>query len=168
MSDATITTLTYLVPVGPLLAFVLILLVTRKSRTLSWIVAWLGVFAALALSWVVAFYTFAQFLTDLHELELHPLVVFSEFIWLPFGVWTPEGCANCLYMGVGVDPLTAVMLFAVGFTVTMIFIYSVGYHNWGKPIGKILGVPNHGQEEPLMARFSRSCRCLQAVCWFWL
>lgn len=153
MSEATVTTLTYLVPVGPLLAFALILLVTRKSRTLSWIVAWLGVFAALALSWIVAFYTFAQYLTNLHELELHPLVVFSEFIWLPFGVWTPEGCADCLYMGVGVDPLTAIMLFTVGFTVTMIFIYSVGYHNWGKPLGKILGVPNHGQEEPLMARF---------------
>lgn len=153
MSEATMTTLTYLVPAGPLLAFALILLVTRKNSTLSWMVAWLGVFAALALSWVVAFYTLIQYFVDLHELELNPLVVFSEFIWLPFGVWTPEGCADCLYMGVGVDPLTAVMLFMVGFTVTMILVYSVGYHNWGKPIGKILGVPNHGQAEPLMSRF---------------
>ena len=32
MSEATLTTLTYLVPVGPLAAFVLILLVSRKSH----------------------------------------------------------------------------------------------------------------------------------------
>ena len=34
-----------------------------------------------------------------------------------------------------VDPLTAVTLFFVAWTVLMIFIYSVGYHNFGQPKG---------------------------------
>jgi len=46
-----------------------------------------------------------------------------------------------------------VTLIMVTFTVAMIFIYSVGYHNWGAPLGKVLGVPNHLQEEPLLSRF---------------
>ncbi len=56
-------------------------------------------------------------------------------------------------MGVLVDPLTAVMLFMVPFAVFMIFVYSVGYHNYGLPRGTQLGVPNHGQEEPMFSRF---------------
>jgi NADH-quinone oxidoreductase subunit L len=34
-----------------------------------------------------------------------------------------------------VDPLTAVTLFFVAWTILMIFIYSVGYHNYGQPKG---------------------------------
>jgi NADH-quinone oxidoreductase subunit L len=41
----------------------------------------------------------------------------------------------------------------VPFAVLMIFVYSVGYHNYGQPRGTILGVPNHGKEDPLFSRF---------------
>ena len=45
-----------------------------------------------------------------------------------------------------VDPLTAVTLFFVAWTVLMIFIYSVGYHNFGQPKGDHdqPGLPPHG------------------------
>ncbi|MEM7799851.1 MAG: proton-conducting transporter membrane subunit, partial [Chloroflexota bacterium] len=56
-------------------------------------------------------------------------------------------------LGVAVDPLTAIMLFMVPFAVSMIFVYSVGYHNWGQKRGTFLGIPNHGMAEPLMGRF---------------
>ncbi len=52
----------------------------------------------------------------------------SAFNWLPTGdTW--------LKIGVVVDPLTVLMLFFVAWTVLMIFIYSVGYHNFGQPAG---------------------------------
>ncbi len=45
-----------------------------------------------------------------------------------------------------VDPLSAVTLFFVAWTVLMIFIYSVGYHNFGQPKGDhdLPGLPPHG------------------------
>ena len=147
MTEQTLTLLTWLIPAGPLLAFFVIVLFTNRSRTLSWLLAWAGVFSALILGWIVALNIAA---IDPHHLEEHPTVVASSIYWLPWGDFI-DGL--WLKMGVAVDPLTAVMLFMVTFTVTMIFIYSVGYHNWGKPLGKILGIPNHLQEEPLLSRF---------------
>jgi len=147
MTEQTLTILTWLIPAGPLLAFFLIMLITNRSRTLSWMLAWAGVFVALVLGWIVALNTFA---IDAHHLEEHPTVVESAIPWLPIGDFF-EG--TWLEIGIAVDPFTSVMLIMVTFTVTMIFIYSVGYHNWGAPLGKILGVPNHLQEEPLMSRF---------------
>ena len=146
MSEEILTTLTWLIPAGPLLAFFLIVLFTNRNRTLSWILAWVGVFSSLILSWTVALSTFAE---GAHHLEEHPVFIADSVNWLPFGAEVE----NWLRMGVAVDPLTAVMLIMVSFAVMMIFIYSVGYHNWGQPLGKILGVPNHLQEEPLLARF---------------
>ena len=147
MTEQTLTTLTWLIPAGPSLAFFLIMLFTNRSRTLSWLIAWAGVFIALALGWIVALSTFA---IDVHHLEEHPSVVESAIPWLPIGNFL-EG--TWLEIGIAVDPLTSVMLIMVTFTITMIFIYSVGYHNWGAPLGRILGVPNHLQEEPLLSRF---------------
>ena len=45
-----------------------------------------------------------------------------------------------------IDPLSAVMLFFVAWTVLMIFIYSIGYHNFGQPKGDHdrPGLPPHG------------------------
>lgn len=146
MTEETLTLLTWLIPAGPLLMFFVIMLFTNRSSTLSWVLAWVGVFSSLILGWIVAINVFAR---GFIELEHHPVVVADSFSWLPFTrdpiLW--------LRMGVAVDPLTAVMLIMVTFTVTMIFIYSVGYHNWGKPLGKVWGVPNHLQEEPLLSRF---------------
>lgn len=152
MSQETLATLTWLVPAGPLLVFFLIVLFTKHNRTLSWSLAWGGVIASLVLGWTLAFNMFGVYLADdvrhPHELLEHPVQVASSIEWLPIGNF-----ANWLKMGVSVDPLTAVMLFMVPFAVFMIFIYSVGYHNYGQPRGEVLGVPNHGQEEPLLSRF---------------
>lgn len=146
MSIETLTTLTWLIPAGPLLVFFIIVLFTRNNRTLSWALAWAGVIASLVMSWVIAF---TMFFMDPHDLEHHPVFIANAVAWLPFG----GDFANWIRMGVSVDPLTAVMLFMVSFAVLMIFIYSVGYHNYGKPRGTVLGAPNHGKEEPLFSRF---------------
>ncbi len=86
-----------------------------------------------------------------HELEEHPVQIASSIDWLPIGNYLD---GTWLRMGVAVDPLGAVMLMMVSFAVTMIFIYSVGYHNWGNGLGTHIGEPQHDMtEEPLLARF---------------
>ncbi|MCA9944579.1 MAG: NADH-quinone oxidoreductase subunit L, partial [Anaerolineales bacterium] len=154
MSQETLQTLTWLIPAGPLLVFFLIVLFTKHNRTLSWVLAWAGVIGALVLSWTIAFNMFGTYLShDIshpEELLEHPVQVSSTIDWLPIGDYA-EG--TWLEMGVSVDPFTAVMLFMVPFAVFMIFIYSVGYHNYGKPPGTVRGTPNHGQEEPMFSRF---------------
>lgn len=148
MTEETLNLMTWLIPVGPLLAFALISLFTNRNRTLSWVVAWAGVLMALGLSWTIV----AHMVSDWH----HPVPLASAIDWLPIGdcaVQEDGNCANWLDMGVAVDALTAVMLFMVPLAVFMIFVYSVGYHNYGKPNGPIKGIPNHGREEPLFSRF---------------
>jgi NADH-quinone oxidoreductase subunit L len=147
MTEQTLQIFTWLIPASPLLAFFLIMLFTKHNRTLSWLVAWAGIISSLVLGWIVAF---DLLLEDTHRLAEHPVAIASAVDWLPFGDY-----ANGLWlqMGVAVDPLTAMMLIMVPFATTMIFVYSVGYHNYGKPRGTQLGVPNHGREEPLISRF---------------
>ncbi len=145
MSEQTLATLTWLVPVGPLLTFFIIVLFTNRNRTLSWLLSWAAIGVSLVFSWIIAFNLMAM---DVHDLAHHPTAIHSAIAWLPFGEFT-----NWLRMGVAVDPLTAVMLIMVPFATTAIFIYSVGYHNYGKPRGTHLGEPNHGKEEPLISRF---------------
>ena len=45
-----------------------------------------------------------------------------------------------------IDPLQAVTLFFVAWTVLAIFVYSIGYHNYGQPKGDIdqAGLPPRG------------------------
>ena len=59
--------------------------------------------------------------------------------------WLPTG-DTWFKIGVLIDPLSAVTLFFVAWTVLMIFIYSVGYHNFGQPKGDHdqPGLPPHG------------------------
>jgi NADH-quinone oxidoreductase subunit L len=59
--------------------------------------------------------------------------------------WLPTG-ETWLKVGVLIDPLSAAVLFFVAWTVLMIFIYSVGYHNFGQPEGDHdhKGLPPHG------------------------
>ncbi|MFK7804324.1 MAG: NADH-quinone oxidoreductase subunit L [Anaerolineae bacterium] len=197
--------LTWLIPAGPLLAFVIIILYAKRNAVASFAIAWAGILTALVLSWIVFFGVASDFLTDLHEFEANPVRVASSVAWLPIGdyyaeptgaafehsadaghseeadshgeeadshgeetdshgeaaddhgghAWVPaeNQSGNWFRIGVSVDPLNAVMLFMVPFAVFMIFIYSVGYHNFGKEPGAILGIPNHGQQEPLFGRF---------------
>ena len=93
------------------------------------------------------------------ELAKNPLG--STLNWLPTGnTW--------LKIGVAIDPLTVLTLFFVAWTILMIFIYSVGYHNYGQPAGAKdrPGLPPQGAEisehghvhmvpsvEPMYSRF---------------
>ncbi len=74
---------------------------------------------------------------QIDRLGEHP--VQSSIKWLPTGdTW--------LQIGVMVDPLTVVTLFFVSITVLMIFLYSIGYQNFGQPKGDhdLPGLPPHG------------------------
>ena len=128
----TETLITWLIPLPPVLAFFLIVLFTNRSKALSHTIA---VGAAL-LSWLGSMYIFWRAL-GVEHLGEHPIE--SSINWLPLGdTW--------FKIGVLVDPLTAVTLFFVAWTVLMIFLYSVGYHNYGQPEGDHdhKGLPPHG------------------------
>ncbi|MCW5875959.1 MAG: NADH-quinone oxidoreductase subunit L [Anaerolineales bacterium] len=142
--------LVWLVPLPPLLAFFLILLFTRRNNALSHTV---GV-VAVAISWLLGNLVF---LTALGVDHFGEHVIASTVNWLPLG----EGFFS---IGVLIDPLSAVTLFFVAWTVLMIFIYSIGYHNFGQPKGDHdhPGLPPHGAKdhghtvpsiEPMYARF---------------
>jgi len=114
------------------LAFFLIVLFTNKSKVLSHTI---GVGAA-ALSWLGSMVIFFRAIGVEHFGE-HPFA--SSVNWLPTGeTW--------LKIGVLVDPVGAAVLFFVSITIFMIFLYSVGYHNFGQPEGDHdhAGLPPHG------------------------
>ena len=126
------TTLIWLIPVPPVLAFALIVLFTNRSKALSHTIA----IGAAFLSWLLSMVVFIRALGVPH-LGAEPFE--SSIPWLPTGdTW--------FRIGVLVDPLTAVTLFFVAWTVLMIFLYSVGYHNFGRPGGDhdLKGLPPHG------------------------
>ncbi len=105
--------LTWLIPLPPLLAFLIIVLITNPNKRLSSRVAILGV----ALSWLLGWWVFLASVAIPHFGE-HPIRLAVD--WLP-------AASLSMTMGVAVDPLTAAMLFMVPFVCLMIFIYSVGY-----------------------------------------
>ncbi len=125
-------TLIWLLPLPPLLAFFLIVLFTNKNKALSHTIAVGAALLSFAGSMVVFFSTLGVDHFGEHPFE-------SSINWLPTG----EGF---LKIGVLIDPLSAVTLFFVAITVLMIFLYSVGYHNFGQPVGDHdrAGLPPHG------------------------
>ncbi|HUI90396.1 MAG TPA: NADH-quinone oxidoreductase subunit L [Anaerolineales bacterium] len=147
----TTETLIWLIPLPPILAFFLIVLFANRSKALSHTIA----VGAAFLSWLGAMIVFVRAIGT-PELGRTP---FASFInWIPTAdTW--------LKVGVQIDPLGAVVLFFVAWTVLMIFIYSVGYHNFGQPKGDhdIAGLPPHGASdehghhvpsvEPMYSRF---------------
>lgn len=122
----------WLIPFPPLLAFFLIVLFTNRNKALSHT---LGVGSVL-LSWLGSMIVFGQAIRTEHLGE-HPFHL--SINWMP----TAE---SWFRIGVLVDPLTAVTLFFVAWTILMIFLYSVGYHNYGQPVGDHdrPGLPPHG------------------------
>jgi NADH-quinone oxidoreductase subunit L len=128
----TTETLIWLIPLPPVLAFFLIVLFTNKSKALSHTV---GVGAA-ALSFVGSMVVFVRAL-GVEHLGEHPFE--SAINWLPTG-------STWLKIGVLIDPLGAAVLFFVAITIFMIFLYSVGYQNYGQPEGDHdhAGLPPHG------------------------
>jgi NADH-quinone oxidoreductase subunit L len=154
MTEETIKLLTWLIPLPPVLAFALIVLFTNRSKALSHI---LGVGAAF-LSFLGSMAVFVYAVGVEHFGE-HPIE--SSVAWFPTGTTT-------FNIGVLVDPTTAAILFFVAITIFMIFLYSVGYHNFGQPKGdhdhKGLAphgatVEEHGHQhtvpsvEPMYSRF---------------
>ena len=128
----TTTTLIWLIPLPPVLAFFLIVLFTNKSKALSHTV---GVGAAI-LSFLGSMVVFFRAL-GVEHLGEHPFE--SSINWLPTG-------STWFKIGVLIDPLGAAVLFFVSITIFMIFLYSVGYHNFGQPEGDHdhAGLPPHG------------------------
>jgi NADH-quinone oxidoreductase subunit L len=122
----------WLLPLPPLLAFFTIILFTNKNNGLSHSIA----IAAAGLSWLGSMVIFVK-AVGTEEFGKH--VFESAINWLPTG-------ATWLQVGVRVDPLTAVVLFFVAWTVLAIFVYSIGYHNYGQPKGDhdLPGLPPHG------------------------
>jgi NADH-quinone oxidoreductase subunit L len=143
-------TLLWLIPLPPALAFFLIVLFTNRNKALSHTI---GVGAVL-LAWLGSMTVFVRAL-GVHEFGAEPFT--ASLNWIPTG-------GTWLRIGVLVDPLSAITLFFVAWTVLMIFIYSIGYHNYGQPAGDHdhPGLPPHGAThdghkvpsiEPLYSRF---------------
>jgi NADH-quinone oxidoreductase subunit L len=139
--------LTWLIPVPPLLSFALIVLFTNRSKVVSHTVA-IGLMAiSWVMSWLVFFHTLS--VTNFGALQA---IIQQSVPWLPFG--SAATGTTPLGMGVLVDPVTGMMLFFVPLACLLIFIYSVGYSNFGVPrdAHDVPGTPPHGVE-PLYARF---------------
>ena len=114
-------TIIWLIPLPPLLAFFLIVLFTNRSKWLSHTVA----IGAALLSWLGSMIVFFRALAVEH---------FGEHIFASSIPWLATGETQ-FRIGVQIDPLSAATLFFVAWTVLMIFLYSVGYHNFGQPKG---------------------------------
>src|SRR5574342_288175 len=128
----TTETLTWLIPLPPVLAFFLIVLLTNKNKALSHSLA----VGAAFLSWLGSMVVFVRAL-GVEHLGEHPFE--SSANWLPTGdTW--------FRIGVLIDPVGAAVLFFVSITILMIFLYSVGYQNFGQPQGDhdVKGLPPHG------------------------
>ncbi len=122
----------WLIPLPPILSFSLIVLFTNRSKTISHSIAILAAF----LSWLASMIVFFR-AVQVEHFGQHPYT--SSIPWFPTGeTW--------FSIGVLVDPLSAATLFFVSITILMIFIYSVGYHNYGQPKGDHdrPGLPPHG------------------------
>ena len=134
--------LAWLIPLPPLLAFALIVLVTHHRQRLSAGVAIGGVALSWLLGWWVTFTGIAI-----------PHFGAEPFRWILS--WLPAG-SSLLTAGIHIDPLSAAMLFMVPFVCLMIFIYSLGYMGVGLPPapaeGRGLPAPT-GQADPLASRF---------------
>ncbi len=121
MSWTNANVLPWLIPIPPLVAFVVIILVAGRHKTLTHIIA----IGCMALSWV---FSFAEAIaaTRVHDLGTAAGGVFGSSVnWLANG--SGGVGSGALTMGVLVDPLTSIMLFMVPLVCLLIFIYSIGY-----------------------------------------
>lgn len=130
----SIENLIWLIPLPPLLAFFLIVLFTNKWKALSHTIA----VSAAVLSFIGSMIVFFNAIGIEHFGD-------GEHIFASSIKWLPTG-GSFLEIGVQIDPLSAVVLFFVSITILMIFLYSVGYHNYGQPKGDHdhKGLPPHG------------------------
>jgi NADH-quinone oxidoreductase subunit L len=141
-SVPAIFNLTFLLPLFPFLAFVLIVLWANRNKKLSAGLAIGGIGLSWVIGWAIAFTAFGA-----EGIAQAPFRMFRG--WLPTGqTWQAFG-----FM---IDPLTALMLFMVPFVCLLIFIYSYGYMAVGKEAGAQdqRGWPAEpGRVDPLASRF---------------
>jgi NADH-quinone oxidoreductase subunit L len=155
-----LTTIAFLIPLPPLAAFAVILLLTRRHRAFSTAVA----VGMLALSIGGAAVVAADALRTADPAQT-PIV--HSIPWIP-GVAGDSGGAEAIEIGIRIDGLTVLALAFVSITLLAIFLFSIGYHNFGSPEGgeDVPGFPPRGTEvgaggrdrrvatvEPLYARF---------------
>ncbi|MBN1439335.1 MAG: NADH-quinone oxidoreductase subunit L [Anaerolineales bacterium] len=148
-----LATTAFLIPLPPLAAFAVILLFTRRNRALSTAAA----VGSLLLSAAGAF---PLIIGALQGGNLAQNPVSQSVVWIP-------GPA-AVRVGVLVDGLTVLMLAFVMVTLLAIFVYSIGYHHFGRNPGPAdaPGFPPRGMEvrdggrirrvptvEPLYGRF---------------
>jgi NADH-quinone oxidoreductase subunit L len=133
-----LATIAFLLPLPPLLAFAVILLFTRGNRALSTIVA----VGMLALSLAGALLLIGG---ALQSADLAGKPIAQSIAWIPGAAGSAEGGGG-IRIGVLVDGLTVLTLFFVAVTLLAIFLYSIGYHNFGQPVGEqdVPGLPPHG------------------------
>jgi NADH-quinone oxidoreductase subunit L len=130
MEEQTLELFTWLIPVFPFLAFGLIALFANRWNALSHWIAIGALLISVVLGLTVAFNAFGE---GGHDLGVRPFANSED--WLPTG-------DTALPFGIIVDPLTAVVLIFVLLTLLAIFVYSVGYMNYGTP-----------HQDPRYARF---------------
>ena len=109
--------ITWLVPVFPFLAFLIIILFTQHNNKLSHSLS----IGSIVLSWLVGWGVVFSAIATPHLGE-HP--IHFSVPWFPTGTTYFE-------IGYSIDPLMAITLFMVPFVCLMIFIYSVGYMGYG-------------------------------------
>jgi NADH-quinone oxidoreductase subunit L len=116
----------------PLLAFILNVFVTRRSKMFSAAIAIL----AMALAMVLAFVVFSQVLAgQTASLEINWLRLY------PGDAPTVNGVQTWLPLGIAVDPLTAIMLIVVTVVSFLVHVYSRSY------------MIEHGHVDPGYSRF---------------
>ena len=109
--------ITWLVPVFPFLAFLIIILFTQHNNKLSHSLS----IGSIVLSWLVGWGVVFSAIATPHLGE-HP--IHFSVPWFPTGTTYFE-------IGYSIDPLMAITLFMVPFVCLMIFIYSIGYMGYG-------------------------------------
>lgn len=111
--------LAWLIPILPLIAYTLIIFLTKKSKELSVGIAITGVGASLVLSTGVLVETIQKGITMAAPYEV-------AVQWLRLSS-VGEYTGLNIDMGILIDPLSAVMMFMVTCIATLVIIYSVGY-----------------------------------------
>jgi NADH-quinone oxidoreductase subunit L len=130
----------FLIPIFPLLAFVLIVFFLHRNNKVSALTAVAGILA----SGVVAYLVLFEAIGEGAELAQQPY-----YATLPIFLQLPTGNVQ-FQVGVMIDPLVAMMLFMVTTVCLMIFIYSIGYmrHSHTDEHGH-----HHVSDDPRYARF---------------
>lgn len=111
--------LAWLIPILPLIAYTLIIFLTKKSKGISVGVALAGVGASLIISIGVLIETMQKGITMEAPYEV-------AVKWLRLSAIDQYVGLN-IDMGILIDPLSAVMMFVVTLIATLVIIYSVGY-----------------------------------------